>query len=490
MSVFFNSLYGKISAVFLVLLLLLGVVQIFVSVNLSLNFVKESDQKLNRQLAHDLAKEFSPFLKDSIDYANIEHTIHELMVMNPRVEIYLLDERGTILAFFAEKEKIKRTAVSTKQILEFLSNEEDMPIYGDDPRNPHGQKPFSVAPIIIGGKQPGYLYVILGGEEYDSAAEMIRQSYIVRISTIALIVTLLFTCIVGLVLFAFLTKRFRRMTAVVREFAKGNLTQRISATSNDEIGALSAAFNHMADTIVTNIEEMKKTDNLRRELIANVSHDLRTPLALIHGYLETILMKDDAMMPQQRRQYLETIFANTKMLSNLVGELFELSKLDAKQTQPKPEPFSIGELVQDVVMKFQPQAEQRKVRLRTQFPHDLPFVYADIGMIERALSNLIDNALRYTEDIGVVTIELCRHNGSVLVKVSDTGYGIPSEDLPYLFERFYRVEKSRLRTSGGTGLGLAITKKMIEAHNSTITVESMPNVGTTFVFSLPIYQAR
>ncbi|MFQ5676026.1 MAG: ATP-binding protein [bacterium] len=484
----FRSLYGKISAVFLLLLLLLGVVQILISLNSFLDFVRESDQLLNRHLAKDLANELRPFLQDSLETHSIEHTIHHLMVMNPRVEIYLLDSRGKILAFFADpKKKVKLESVSLEPVNDFLANRAAVPILGDDPRHLGGKKTFSAAAIKIGQHIDGYLYIILGGERYDSASAMIQESYILRTTATSLAVTFLFTGLAGLILFAFLTRRFHVMTRVVKKFELGDLKQRITVKSNDEIGELSQAFNQMADTIEANVAELKRTDRLRRELIANVSHDLRSPLASVQGYLETILMKEGVLDQKERLRYLQIIFENTKKLGALVGELFELSKLDAKQVHPKPEPFSMAELTQDVVMKFQLQAEKQKVKLQSSLPKDLPAVYADIGLIERALSNLIDNALRFTPESGTVKIDLLRHEDQVQVVVADTGCGIPSDEIPLVFERFYRMDKSPATSATGTGLGLAIAKRILDLHNSAITVQSEVNVGTTFSFNLRVF---
>ena len=172
------------------------------------------------------------------------------------------------------------------------------------------------------------------------------------------------------------------------------------------------------------------------------------------------------------------------MLSKLVSELFELSKLDAKQVQPKPEQFSIAELTQDVVMKLKPQAEKNNVHLEPVFPKEIPLVFADIALMERALSNLIENAIQYTPTNGTVKVVLSNSNQKVRITVSDTGQGIPTQDLPYIFDRFYRVERSRNRTTGGTGLGLSIAKKILELHDSEILVESEVNVGTKFYFDL------
>jgi signal transduction histidine kinase len=477
-------MYGRISLIFLLLMIVLGMVQIVLFVHYASVFFTETDQKLNRNLARDLAAKFQPFLKDTLDYEGIAHSFHEMMVMNPRVEFYLLDESGKILAYFADPEKIRRMDVDTGPIHKFLSADGGarLPLYGDDPRSNERRKPFSVTPINIGKAGSGYLYVILGGEQYDSVLSMLRDSYIIRTSTTALMVNFLVTAFIGLLLFFLLTRRLRRVIRAVRSFESGDFSVRIESGSGDEIGQLSEAFNKMAETIDANIAEIKKNDQLRRDLIANISHDLRSPLASVQGYLETIMIKDQQLKPAQRYNFLKTAYKNIERLNRLVAELLELSRLDANQVRPQPENFSIAELAQDVIQKFKPQAEKKKIKLELKFPPGIAMVTADIGMIERALSNLIENALIYTRENGEVVIELSKADNRVLVNVRDNGQGIDQDDLPHIFDRFYRGDKSR--TSAGTGLGLAITKKIMEAHNSNIKVSSAINQGTTFTFEI------
>ena len=491
MKKFFRTFYGKLSAIFLVLLLILGIVQVLITVQASMRFVDETDQKLNTHLARDMAAELKPALTDSLSLPEIEYMIHYMMVMNPKVEIYLLDQDGKILAFFADpRKKVQKDHVELEPIHNFLDRSKDELILGDDPRHPGRKRPFSAATIRIGKNIEGYLYIIIGGELYDTAASLIRESYILKTTLKGLLFTLLFTGIIGLTLFFFMTKRLRRMTQVVKDFEKGHLDRRIPVKTNDEIGQVGISFNKMADTIVANMEELKQTDDLRRELVANVSHDLRSPLASIQGYIETIMMKESELNPEDRLKYLETILNNTTLLSKLVEELFELSKLDAKQIQPKPEPFSIAELTQDIVMKFRPKAEKTKINLKTELPQNLPLVYGDIGLIERALSNLMENAIQYTPANGIVKVELSGIDHKIRISISDNGLGIPKDELPHIFERFYRVEKSRSREKGGTGLGLAIAKKILEIHDSDILVESEINVGTRFYFDLKTLDKR
>ncbi len=492
MKQFFRTLFGKISLIFLLLIFILGATEVFISVKSSVNYVCEASQKLNYSLARDLAHRFEPMLKDSLNYNAINSTIKELMVMNPKVDIYLVDKHGHLIAYFEKPEKIKRKMINIEPIRDFVkeSSYSSLPIFGDDPLDKTRRKVFSAAPITIGKNEQGYLYVILASARYELAAEGIRGSYILKTSAIALSTILVFGAVVGMIFFFFVTKRLRQVTHTVRAFEQGDYSQRLPVTSDDEVSELAAAFNRMADTIQKNIRDMERNAILRRELIANISHDLRSPLSSIQGYIETVLMKDDRLSKDERKKFLETILKNVTNLSQLVQELFDLSKFDAKESKPNREPFSIADLTQDVVLKFQPIAEGLNIHLVTKLPVNLPFVYADIGMIERVLSNLIDNALRYTESGGKVTVRLERINADcVRISISDTGKGIPEKDLPYVFDRFYRVEKSRTRNSvEGSGLGLAIAKKIVEAHNSIIKVESKLNSGTVFYFDLKTYQ--
>jgi signal transduction histidine kinase len=487
---FFKTFYGKLSGIFLILLIIMAAVQIYITSNSWKTHYDTADQKLNSRLANDMAKEFEPFLKDSIDYEQIHHSIHYMMVMNPKVEIYLLDDAGKILAFFAEPDKkVKKDIVALDPLYAFLIEKAPFPILGEDPRNPGITKPFSAAHLRIGPEINGYLYIIIGSEQYDAALSMSSEDYVAKTIANNLLIIVLFTGFIGLILFSFLTRRLKRMKTVVNDFEKGNYASRMKENSSDEIGQLAHTFNTMACTIESNIDELKKTDTLRRELIANVSHDLRNPLASIKGYLETIQIKEKSLTEEERRKYIAILLDTTNGLEKLVEQLFELSKLDAKQITPTYEPFLLKEIVYDVMSKFNPRAEKARVTLDADIPDGLPQVYADIALIERVLTNLLDNAIRYTPRNGTIHISTEIEEKQIIrVRVRDTGSGINKDDLPYIFDRFYRVEKSRSEKTGGTGLGLAIAKKIMEVHESTLSVVSELNSGSTFSFNLRAWQ--
>ena len=481
----FASFYARITAVFLILLIIMGLAQLLISVQSSIGFVQQADQRMNANLAKSIALEFKPFLADTVDMPGIENMMHYLMVMNPYIEIYLLDSSGNIMTFFAvPAQKVKAESVSLQPIHKLLENPGGTSVWGDDPRNPGQTKPFSAAPMKLPDNSDGYIYVILGGEQYDLASNEIREGFLMTTAAKSLLISLLFTGLIGIIVFFLMTRRLRKVTQGVIAFKEGDYQSRLEEKSEDDFGQLSKAFNQMADTIVDNIEELKHNDDLRRELIANVSHDLRSPLASMLGYLETIKIKKDSLSPEELERYLDISLGNAQHLSRLISELFELSKLDAHQSKPEPEEFSVAELLQDIVVDFKPRYTNKSIEIKTDLDNNLPQVNADIGMIERAISNLLENAINYTPDKGKITITTKPTDTGLKVSISDTGRGIEAQDLPHIFSRYYRGKTRGSEYKSGTGLGLAIVRKILELHDTEIKVESTPDKGSTFYFEL------
>ena len=487
---FKNSFYAKISLVFLVSILFLGGALAYLTLTSNKMFLQETSQKVNRHLALEMAMEFQPLLIDSIDTEGIKEKIKYLKGINPQVDIYLLNSSGMIKGSFLGEDsppEVAAVSVDTAPLEAYLTGAK-LPILGQDPLNPDMMEPFSVAHISIMGSSGCYLYVILESEQYDEMAAMLAESYIIKNSMKGLAIIIASTLLLGLLVFRLLTHRLRAVTTTVVAFEHGQLDKRVRIKAEDEIGKLGTSFNQMADTLVSNMEEIKQVDRLRRELIANVSHDLRSPLASIQGYLETIQQKDKTLSETDRNKYYDIVLRNTRKLGNLISELFELSKLDAKNVQPDLEPVSMAELVQDVVVQFQPIAEEKKINLKAVLPEDpLKLVKADIALMERAISNLIDNAIKNTPQGGQVSITPSNSGNTVDVAVTDTGVGISQDQINRIFDRFYQVDASRTPGSGA-GLGLSIAQKILELHGSKLSVQSALNQGTTFSFSLLPYK--
>jgi two-component system OmpR family sensor kinase len=488
----FRSLYSRLAAVLTGLFFLVGLSFVAVLVFSMGMYQQEVNQKLNSKLAQQIVAEEIPLEKNRVNEEALKAVFHRLMVINPSIELYLLDPEGNILAYSAPREKIKQKAVDLGPIVKWINGDMSTPLKGDDPRHPGEKKAFSAARIPAKGPLEGYLYVILGGEIYEGVAQKLMGSYILRLSAGLVGASLLFAFVAGLILFSVLTGRLRRLAGAMDAFKKGDDFRKIDLHLKkdgphlNEIDRLGAAFMEMADRIEDQIGQLQNSDAMRRELIANVSHDLRTPLATLQGYIETLLMKEDGLTPEERRRYLEVAARHCERLTRLVNELLELARLESfDETRIEREPFSLGELIQDVTRKFQLAAGEKGIHIVTNIQEQLPFVNADIGLIERALENLLENAIHFTPEGGSVSLLMKPEDEDIAVEVRDTGPGIPEKEISQVFNRFYQSEKSRNGAEGHSGLGLAITKRILELHSRSIEVSGAPGKGTSFTFRLP-----
>jgi signal transduction histidine kinase len=485
-----RSLLARLSAALLVILALIGSGFYLLERFSTRLYYEELTQRLNGDIAMYVTGERTLIEDGEVNEEALARLSQQAMVINPTVEIYLLDDEGRIVGHGIPPEAVRVDRVDLGPVRRWVDGEVDMPFKGSDPRNPDKLKIFSASPVMNGDELQGYLYAILGGQRYDDLAHSIEGSYVQKISLGATIAIMLAASLVGLLVFAMLTQRLRRLTKDVQTFTDSGFetTPMVHPDlATDEIGQLSRAFFSMSSKIREQFESLKETDRVRRELISNVSHDLRTPLSSMHGYVDTLLIKNDTLEPEERKHYLEITRRHTLRLGQLVGDLFELSKLESAQVQPELERFSLAELLHDVAQEFELEAGRKGVSINVNSGGDAATVLADIGLMQRVLENLLRNALKHTPAGGDITITLDPHPDRVAVSVADTGCGIPPEDIDRIFDRFYRAESSD--RGGSSGIGLAIVKRILDLHGSRITVESKVDHGTVFAFDLPTRSA-
>jgi signal transduction histidine kinase len=480
------------AAVLLGLLMFLGAIFLLVSVYSTRQYEAEVVQRVNRALAANLVGQDVLLVDGEVNEAALENVFRTLTVINPNIEVYLLDMEGRVVQHSPAPEALRRNKISVEPIKAFLKDGATLPIVGDDPRSESGVKVFSVSPIMVEDRYEGYLYVVLESEQYESAVSVFLRSHLLRISLTVVAGALAVALAVGLLLFNLLTRRLRRLTTSVEAFRDSDFSDStvvgtgLADGGGDEIGRLAATFERMAERIILQVRKLRQTDELRRELVANVSHDLRTPLSSLKGYIETLELKNDQLSPDERKQYLSIAKRQSDKLGHQVEELFELARLDSKEMKPELESFPISELVQDVVQEFRLAAERRKVDLDLRLPEDVPLVSADIGLIQRVLQNLIQNAISHTEEGGSVIVVLSAEPQRVAVRVEDTGCGIPRDELVQIFDRFYQAEPGDGGGRRTGGLGLAIVKRILELHGSAVEAASTVGEGTVFKFSLPV----
>jgi signal transduction histidine kinase len=349
---------------------------------------------------------------------------------------------------------------------------------------------FKTLSTKLAGAQ-AIVFFTLGVGFILATERMLEGRRLLELATDLAIGVIVFSALAALLVFNFLTRRLRRLAVAVERFRDSGFTQPIRLASadptGDDIDRLGAVVQEMSERIAEQLHLLEQTDVRRRELLANVSHDLRTPLASMQGYLETLLLKHGTLPPDEERSYLEVAAKHSERLGRLIRDLFQLTKLEAHELKPRLESFPIAELVQDVVEKFHLSAAKRRLSLSSQLASQHAQVRADIGMIESVLENLIENAMRHTPPGGTIRVEVVPPlGGYVAVRVVDTGYGIPRDELATIFDRYYRVNRGEASDAGSTGLGLAITRHIVDLHGGRVLVESALEKGSTFTVELPI----
>ncbi|MGB5821381.1 MAG: HAMP domain-containing sensor histidine kinase [Saonia sp.] len=486
------NLVKKLWLAFILVIVLMGASYIFITGYFANKYNQATAQRVNANVAQHLIEEkfqdASPFLTDgSVNKPLFGDVMHDMMAVNRSIEVYLLDKTGVILysVVLDHSDNAPAKKVALSPIHSFINNKGKKYILGTDPRNPGTEKIFSAAEFNVDGRQ-GYIYIILAGKEFQLISDNLLGQYFMKLGIGAIALTMIFAALIGMLSIWFLTKNLRLITRTIRKFQEGDLNARIENPEKSDIEVFAYSFNDMADTIVGNIDKMKSVDQLRRELIANVSHDLRTPLAVLKGYIETLQIKGDTLSENDKNEYLQITHDNVDKLSKLINQLFEYSKLEAEQVTPVKEPFSLTELSHDLIAKFKVIADQKQIGLQLDNPEENFMVFADVSLVERALQNLIENAIKYTEPKGKVILSLLRKDQEIEINITDTGTGIPASEQPFIFDRYKQVDKSSKKM--GSGLGLAIVKKIMDLHDTTITVMSRPKEGSSFIFKLPAYQ--
>ena len=489
----FHSLYIKLVLVLFLLFSIIGSVFLAVALYTAPMYQQELSQQLNHDLARYIVNEHVLIENGQVRQDNLSELFHNVMIINPSLELYLLDPSGQVVAHSMPPEKVKRMQVSLEPINDFLAPGTRGLIMGDDPGGEDSQNSFTVAPIDYQNQRQGYIYAILGSEKTSNITDVLQRSLIMKWSTSAVLTALAFAFIAGLLLFFFLMRKLRVLSQAMQTFKSQNLQESAAGIASedhslDEIDAMANTFEEMAGRIHSQMNHLQEVESLRRELVANVSHDLRTPLASLSGFLETLQLKSETLSDAEKQTFLKIAWDNTQRLTALVEELFELAKLDANEIQPQQEPFSLAELAFDLSHQFHLRARERNISFEVVADETVPQVSADVGMIERVLENLIDNSFKHTPEQGQIRLQLSNAQNRVDVSVRDTGCGISSEELPHILKRYYRKNDKRIDGSSksGLGLGLAIASRIVELHGSHLTVVSELQQGTEFRFSLPV----
>jgi signal transduction histidine kinase len=485
------SLYQRLAVALLVLFIAVGGVFFWWSKNLEQMSRSEAEQRLHIELAEHLAHD-NPLLKEGVyDHDALKNLFHTLMILGPSFEFYFVDPEGKIITYSAEPGRVKRKHIDLLPILKLIKQTQALPIYGDDPRDVNRQKIFSATTIYNGENLQGYLYIIIGSQIYDSIFDDIQSNQQLAQSIGMVIGAVIFFFVVLLALLRFLTLPLKALTSDIRSFRQAGFEKsKVNLRSwplanNNELHELGQSFNDMAEQINYQLMQLQNNDKQRRELLAHLSHDLRTPLASLQGYLETMDLKGNELSSEQHQRFIGIAFKNASQLKKLVDQIFELAHLEGGQVTVNLETFPLGELLYDIVAKFAFKAKDKRITMTIEPDQCEYMVYSDIGKLERVLSNLIENAIRHTADKGHIVLKVSEGDRQKLnIEVVDNGSGINAKELPYVFDARYRASNAIDDKKQHGGLGLAISQKLLALLKSDIRVKSELGEGTTFCFSL------
>lgn len=461
-----HSLYYKFLLGYLVFGLLGFITIATLSSRMTYRHLIEEKSEVLYDEANLIASSYSGMYKGTvIDLISVYPQL-EAVATFLQSEIWIVDRRGMIIAD------------SNK------SNRVDTVIEGFDPTatgnksyctgtyyNSFSNDVLSVsAPITGNYSTHGYVIIHLPLSQIQAT-----KNGILNILYLTLMILFALSAIILLVFTKTVYFPLKKITAAANEYAAGNLDYKIKLSTHDEMGYLAATLNYMSD-------ELNKMEEYQRTFIANVSHDFRSPLTSIKGYLEAIL--DGTIPPEMYEKYLNLVISETARLTKLTQGMLTLNSLDSKGYLSRTN-FDINRVIKDVAASFEGTCNAKNLVIDLTFSDSIEMVYADLGKIQQVLYNLIDNAIKFSHQNGVIYIQSTTKYEKVFVSVKDTGIGIPKDSLKKIWERFYKSDLSRGKDKKGTGLGLAIVKEIIQAHGENIDVISTQDVGTEFIFTLP-----
>ncbi len=470
-------------------MVIVGVLAVVIGQKSMQLYFEEQTQLKNRSIAMYVTQEYKLFA-DTINNGHIINILaRQAMIINPIAEVYLLNPQGTVISHPFPANTLQTDQVDLKPIQEFLDGSTNFPLRSTDPKQPGSDVIFSASEVIQDAQLKGYFYVVLNAS--GSSSLFTPLSHIGKISLLSLSIVFILSLVAGGLIIRRLSARLESLSNTMCNFSHQELMPEEptacdkKTVTGDEIDKLSAIFSGMAERIREQIQLLTESDQRRRELVSNISHDLRTPLVSVQGYLETLVLKNHSLSQEQRLAYLLTAEKGARRLSQLISDLFELSKLEAFDGQIKKEIFSLTELIYDTAQECQPEADKKSIQLVIKCPTNNIQANADISLIQRVFENLIGNAIQHTPRHGQITITLAPPtNQSIRITIDDTGPGINDEDLPFVFERYYQSPSQSGEFTSSTGLGLAIVKQALALHQSEIQVCNKAHSGAQFTFHL------
>ena len=481
-----RQLFWQLPLAFSVLVFVFCVVFTTVTLSTLRKLVDRTLELENWQVAAELARDLEPYTQDNIDYAGFREHFSVFQRYSPQYRVFFVNADGSANPLFnGTPASSRETVFDTKRIEAALADSSpDQELYTLSYQRHHAV-PFSVARMKI-GQENGYLLILLRLSDFDPIASLLFEQTGLRLSLVTLGLLALSSVTLSFWIFRVLTRNFYQLLGAVRAYGSGDFSTRVRIERENEIGALSSAVNDMADRILLNINQLKRKDEIRKELIANVAHDLRAPATGILALADTLLLSNASLTEAEMKKCLVGIVESGESLEQMISELFELSRLESGERTASIRSIPPEEILRSASSRFRGLAAKRGVLFEEAFLESLPAVDCDPVLIGRALDNLLGNALKFTAPGGTISLLAKLEVERVQISVQDTGSGIREEDLAKIFERFHQVNRDQGASDLGLGLGLAIVSQVMRLHGLEISVSSELGKGSVFSFSLPL----
>ncbi len=480
------TIFRRISILFFTLITVLCLLFMTLSYFLTTNFHQASTQLLNKEVAAHIAEFTSPFEKDGLNKAKADSVFKNAMVLSPSAEVYFLDTAGKVIAFHAPKSEIRLWTIPLINIKKLIASKGEIYIKSPDPKDISEPKIFSAAEVKDKSRNLGFIYVILASNK--SVTDMLYLSYISKLLVMAFCVIIVLSFIFSFIYLNQLQRSFNRMIGVLEKFQNGDLEARFDIKEDDELVPVTMAFNKMADMLSDNINRLTRSVKERKDFIINISHELKTPLAIARGYTESLSIKkvNHELSKSEQEEYVQIILDKIQQVDIMVNQLFELSKMDSVDFKPTREPFVLSEIVQETVNNFQSKASQKLVILKcTQCLYHV-WINADISLMERVVQNLINNAVDNTYEHETIQVSMEVADTELIFKLQYKGSLLPQDLLQWLNNS---KEESTLQADFFTtsGIRFLILKKILQLHGSSLKSYIDNNTGNIFTFGMPIY---
>jgi signal transduction histidine kinase len=479
------SLFSRILFLVFTLITVLSITFMCIAYWSVIHFYQASTQLLNKDVAAHIARFTSPFDQEGLNKQKADSVFYQAMVISPSVEVYFLDTNGKVIYFHGDPGEILQDSISLLSVREYLKSSGQAYIKGPDPRDPTVSKIFSASPVEGKSGRLGYIYVILGSTEYRHVSNMLYRSHAGVLGIFALVFILLTTTLLTVWYVNRLQRNYKKLTGILGRMEAGDLSVRFTSHENNDLIPVTKAFNQMADQLQDNMEKLKKGELERKEFTTNISHDLRTPLAIARGYAETLLMNMESNQIEQskKQEYSRLIVSNIQTVEHMVQQLLDLSKMEAAAGVLDQQPFVFSEIVQEFIHSVTLSANKKNISITISNGENASWISADIHMMERVVQNLLTNAIKFTPDNGRIAVSLISGSGLLIFRITNSGDAMGDAMFRWLNNQQTEAYVNRPYHHG---LGLVIVKTTLQLHDFPIEAEYIPGEGNSISFRMPV----